>query len=428
MHRYRPRRGATYVVVLGATLIVSALGVSGLLAVRAQGRNIDSYAHTSSARLHALSAIELGIQEIANDPNWRTTHKDDPNGIWFSNRSLGDGTFTLKVVNPSGALDRSPYDPVIFTGTGRVNGRIEQQIVEVTVVPELSPLTCLETAETAGSTISFGSTTVTALNQLISSNATGAAVSAGNAQIYANVEAVGSFIGFGNYHNSAPVSGAAERTMPDPTKVFDYYLTAGTAIDINLLPFNGGTRRLESLLLSPTSNPFGDTNAEGIYVIDCQGQAIVVSECRLVATLVLLNPADSFSSYYENQNHHGPAVANYPALMVLGDFRFRMDSSDLSESGVNYNPPGTPFPWPTGATNATTNDTFPNRLEGLIYISGDLHTQTHTTAGQFVVGGTITHQDSLSLKRNPLYFSDPPPGFLQITMVPSPGTWQQVTN
>ena len=402
-------------------MIVASLGMGGLLVVRAQTRNIDSYARTAAAREYALSAIELGLQEIASNLYWRAIHKNDVGGIWYNDKTIGVGTYSLKVVNPSGPLDNSPFDPVVLTATGKVNNGIELQQVEVTLVPQTTPFTCLQTAETASLTLGLGTTTFQAFNQIIATNASMTTQGSGP-KVWAHVQAVGTIPANTFYQEKTQLSPA--RTMPDPATVFDYYVSKGTAISYSSIPAGVMT----SVLLSPMSNPYGATNPQGIYVIDCAGSNIFIQKCRIVGTLVLLNTPAAATSTLSTQNYLAPAVPNYPALMVKGGFNFQPASTSFTEP-VNFNPPGTPYPYPSGVTNNTATDIYPNRIDGLIYVNGNLITQGVCTVGQVIVDGTISHQNgTVTLTTNPLYFNNPPPGFCSIKMVPSSGSWMQTTN
>ena len=89
--------------------------------------------------------------------------------------------------------------------------------------------------------------------------------------------------------------------------------------------------------------------------------------------------------------------------------------------GIELQSPRAPYPWPSGVTDSDTTDTYPAEIRGLIYISGNFQTQTASTLGQVVVGGSITYKNGdYSLNYNPLYYSNPPPGFSLIKMVPHP--------
>src|SRR5262249_45424615 len=153
--------------------------------------------------------------------------------------------------------------------------------------------------------------------------------------------------------------------------------------------------------LSPANNPYGATNPNGIYVIDCGGNTINIRNCRIVGTLVLLNARSD--SLVDNQVNFAPAVANFPTLMVQGSMTFQYDTTPVSESSAsrNFNPPSTPY---NGVSNSTTSDTYPSILNGLVYISGNLSTKnSNALGGPVIVGGTFTANGSISLKYDSTY-------------------------
>src|SRR5439155_25093292 len=94
------------------------------------------------------------------------------------------------------------------------------------------------------------------------------AVSGSN--IIPDVECMGTISGSG--YNGARRIVTTPRTMPG-SNVFDYYIANGTAIPVSLCTNYAGTKALNQLVLSPSINTLGGgTNANGIYVIDCQNQ------------------------------------------------------------------------------------------------------------------------------------------------------------
>lgn len=421
------RRGVTYIMILGTTAMVAALGAGGLMAVRAQSRNVDSYTRTTIARQNAISAVELGIQEIASNANWRTTHKNDVNSTWYSNKAIGSGTYSLKVVNPLGELDRFPSDPVVMTATGTVTTGIEQQVVEVTVVPSITPLTCLQTAMTSNSFINLGSTTVDGMNMIVASNQANWSIWA-TGPVYTHLEAVSNIISYQSL-GGTPVEGVPARTMPNTSTVFDYYIAKGTAISVSSIPLVSGKRTIDKVLISPTSNPYGSgtVDAQGIYVIDCGGQSITISRSRIVGTLVLLNPG--VDSWTTNEVFMEPAVSNYPTLLVDGSFEFQTNSSVLSEATANknFNPTGTPYPYSAGSTDSDKTDFYPNQITGLVYLSGNCTTGSTCKVGMLMVEGTVASSSTLTFGYDPTFYNNPPPGFYTMKMIPSPGTWRQIT-
>lgn len=111
-------RGSVYVLVLGASLLVAAIGVSSLMAVRVQRREANIVSDSSQACELARTAIDRGLWEAKNNPlTWRTffaagTLTDVP---------LSSGTFTLVAVDPvDGNLINNNTDPVVLTGVGKV--------------------------------------------------------------------------------------------------------------------------------------------------------------------------------------------------------------------------------------------------------------------------------------------------------------------
>ena len=421
----RERHGITYVAILGTTLIVMTLGLAGLMAVRSQARASNSLNDAVDARLYAMAGIERARLQIAQNLNWRTTYS---NGLWATNQPVGAGTLSVSVVNPNGALNRSLYDPVTVTATGVKNAATH--ISQVTLVAQPVPFTCLNAAATVNSAITLTTTTVIGFNETMASNVSITAVNL--TPIYPNVEAVRAIAGTG-FRGTTTV-GVTPRTMPDST-VFNYYTSNGTAIDVSSL---GSPAKLQNVVLSPASNPYGlQTDPQGIYVIDCKGQPITVSQCRVVGTLVLLN-AGATSAVQGNVNF-ASAVANYPCLLVQGSIAIQCDSTTpLQENlspATNFNPAGstppataTPYPWGSSNYNATTSDSYPSVMAGLVYVSGNLTTSNAPAFNVLVVGGTLSTTNQMSLSYDPIYFNNPPPGFCTIPMLVSPGSWQQVVH
>jgi hypothetical protein len=415
----------TYIAVLGTTLVVMTLGLAGLITVRSQARASNSLNDSVDARLYALSGVECARLQIVQNVNWRTAYS---NGAWATNQSIGAGTLSMSVVNPNGSLSHSPFDPVTVTATGVKNSATH--ISQVTLVPAPIPFTCLNAAATVNSAITLTLTTVYGLNEVMASNVSVTAVNL--SPVYPNVEAVTGILGTG-FQGTTTV-GVPARTMPDST-VFNYYTSSGTAISISSL---GSPAILQNAVLSPASNPYGSqTDPQGIYVIDCQGQAITVSHCRIVGTLVLLNAGAT--SVVQGNVNFAPAVANYPCLLVQGSIAIQFDSTTTLQENqspaTNFNPAGasppataTGYPWGSSNYNATTGDSYPSIISGLVYVSGNLTTGNAPAINVLVVGETLSTTGQLTLTYDPIYFNSPPPGFCTIPMVVSPGSWQQVVH
>lgn len=413
------RRATAYFVVLVSASMVTMVGLSALVAHRVQLRISEQESGLAEARFYARSAIEMGLLWIEDDPDWRDNRSS---GVWVADVPIGEGSFSLEGIDPSDKdLADSASDLLVLIGTG-AKGTARYKL-QVTLVPQGQSLTCLETALHAGNDLLLDGTVVEC-DQTISANNN---VVATNANVNADVEAANTVSG--QYYNQGMADGASgvvARTMPD-VAVFSSYVADGTPINIVSIPTSGGVPTISGELISPLCNPYGATNELGIYVIDCATQKLIITDSRIVGTLVLANPGSG--SEVRGSVTWEPAVANYPALLVDGSMRVSFDKTPLSEGslGVNFNPPGTPF---EGAENGDRMDTYPSQIKGLVYVSGDAETLNSCTFdGVVVVGVTMTTTNELSLTYDQTFLNDPPPGFGEAsTMALSPGSWRQVVD
>lgn len=411
------RRGSIYLAVMAYASLMTVIGLSVLLAVRVKWRVAEGEIDLRRARLHARSAIELGMWMINDNSNWRTLL---PSGVWFQDRSIGTGTFTIEGTDPDDAdLANSVFHPLLLTGTG-VDGAARHK-TQVRLEAIIKPFGCLGVALHAGDDLNFATAWLMS-DQTISANDI---IDSVNSTIDGNVEAVKAIIG--STYTGTTTTDIEPRTMPTAA-AFDYYLANGTAIAISSIPANANGARLTQVVLSPASNPFGaETNAEGIYVVDCQGTNIEIKLSRIVGTLVLLNPgADSI---IRQSMSWEPAIANYPALLVRGSMIIELDAASLDEAslGVNFNPVGTSY---DGNEDTILDDAYASRIRGLVYVSEDLATLGSSAfKGSVVVGRRLYATGTLDLTYESKAYDNPPPGFIEVPrMQIVDGSWKQVVD
>jgi hypothetical protein len=407
------RRGSAYLVVIGAAMLVALLGLSSLMALRIQRRVVEDAVDAAQARAYAQAAIEVGMSRIADDADWRTNYT---HGVWITDQPLGEGSFTLEGRDDGdGDLADDDTDELVLTGIG-VKGRARQK-TQVRLVPELRGVGALEAALFAGGSLTFTGAAVQSDGLLVSNGS----VTAGSSTVGGDVEASATISG--STYNGSQTAGVDERSAPAGS-VFTPYSTSGASIPISSLPVVNGFRTLENVVLSPASNPYGAAQAQGIYVIDCQSASVCVRNLRIVGTLVLLNAGDN--SKLTDSVHWDAAVANYPALLVDGAFSVEMSGTALSEAalGANFNPAGTAW---EGQSDIDTEDSYPSRIKGLAYIGGDSQfTTSPTFEGVVVVAGAAQVSGTLSLIYSDDYLTNPPPGFLDKTLLTvAPGSWSK---
>ena len=154
LHQYNKHRtGGVYLAVLGTSLIASLLGLASLTIARIQNRQLTASADIRQAQLNAVAAVQLGLLEMKQDPNWRTTYAD-LDAPWFT-YSTGAGTCSLHVTPADPVEDDAanaakfadPSTPVKLRGIGQQ--RQAEQLAEIVVTPERQPHQVLSAAVAA---------------------------------------------------------------------------------------------------------------------------------------------------------------------------------------------------------------------------------------------------------------------------------------
>lgn len=404
------RRGSLYLSVLGVSFIVSVLALAGMHAARAHLAVATSDGDLYRARLLAASAVELGIAQLRSNPNWRVDYAVDvdyPATAVAADR----GSFAWRLKSGAGRN-------YAMQGTGVVNAATCTLEVDLVQAHALDCALFVEGDVTveSGCTLTCEGAPAATNGTFVNDGAT-----------YADVEAQ-AISGY-SVNGTATTPGAL-RVLPTPRYVMDYYLRRGTV----LAPTGWGTAYITLTLLSPFHSS-GDTNADGIYVIDTQGQNLSISSCRIVGTLVVANLAPGKKVTISGDVNWEPAYPNFPALLVDGDVEITMYSDGLlSESWItpNFNPAGAPF---QGEEDDAKDDDFISSIGGLIYCSGDLtfdgggDDRLPDLRGMVLVGGNCTLEDEVlpTIKYDETLTTAPPPGFAfddDVAIVP--GSWRQV--
>lgn len=409
-----------YIMVLGTTLVVMAIGLGALQLARQSRRDAAMGQDFLEARMYARSAIEVGLNLMYNTSNWRTTFAQ---GAWRTAQSLGRGTYSISAVDTvDGNFANNQDDMLLMTGTGAI-GAVQYKLA-VNVSP-YGPkgLSCLASAIHAGT----GFTNSSSLTGTAPVSSNGNINNALASTINANAEAGGFITNLGTI-NGTTTPGATAKEMP-LSSVFDSYVAQGGAIVVSALPLNGSVRELKRAVFTPTYNVLsGGPSASGIYVLNCAGAVIRITEVRLHGTLVILDPGAGSSVtgpiHFENYN-----AAN-PVLLVRGniDFSWTGTLSETATGPTNYNPNNAAY---GGSTDTDTTDTYPGVMRGLVYVSGSLNvTAGETFEGVVVAGGAVTTSAAVTITHNSAIITAPPPGFEKANrpMLPVAGTWTQIVN
>lgn len=408
------RTGGVYIAVLGSGMLVTLIGLTALAAVRIQRITVTTAAEAEQARIYAQSAVELGAEWVRADPLWRATRTS---GVWAQDQPIGDATFTLEGIDPvDGNLLNRPTDPLILKAT-ITRGRA-RQIVQARLDASGDPLDVLETAIYVPGELRVQ--TGATLSILGAPAATGTTLR-NDGSIVGDAECL-TPTGSGTISGSLTV-GALPRTLPT-SDVLAIYTGLGTEI-------NPGTL-IEKRLLAPGVNPWGATNAEGVYIIRST-QDLVIRDSRIHGTLVILCPGKEVTIAGNVLIH--PARADYPSVIVDGDLVLEFSSAtELSESNlkVNFNPPAAPY---EGTSNNNNNqDSFPSEIRGLVHVTGDLAVRAGSPRlrGTAIVesaasSSAIEIGASLEIIHDPQIMANPPMGYMEaVSMSVTPGSWRQV--
>lgn len=398
-----------YLHVLACSLLVSILGLGSLLAVRVQVRSCRLTRDYAEARTCAVSAVELGLLHVKQDPAWRTTW---PNGLWMEDEPLGAGRFALEGIDPQdNDLADSPYDAVVLTGTGAKG--LTRHKASVVLVPVIKPIDALTSALQGSGTLQVkAGKKITAVGAPVCTN--GQLDNDGTIDGSAEAQSIDHS---GTITGSLTVPGAVKR-MPD-ADVISRYAGKATAI-----PY---ASTIEKIVLAPGYNPYGTADPNGLYVVNTGNGSLTIRDCRIYGTLVVL--AGSGTVTVDNsvliQNYR----SDFPALLVSGNAVIKCTSAgtQLSEVTlvVNFNPTGAPY---NGDTDNDKKDIYPNEIQGLVHVNGSLRLQqTARFVGVVICDGPVTCEDTNTITYNAGLYACPPRWYTYIDgMKLSPASWKQV--
>jgi hypothetical protein len=409
------RNGGAYVAVLALSSIVTAIAVGAIAVVRAQARANDALSDASEARQYALSGIELGRLWISQDPNWRSNRS---NGVWASNQPIGNGTFTLEGTDPiDGNLGNRPHDPLVLKATGKKGQAV--QILQVTLTASPVPLPALQYAlHTGGQLHVLKDKQLTAGFATVSTNGS----FRNDAVVVGSVEAL-SKTNLGTVTGTVTIP-ATGKDFPPP-EVLELYALLGTEIN----PGN----KIDKQILAPGYNPWGATNADGVYVIRPAGD-FTLQNTRVNGTLVIVCPAGKTVTI-AGQVFLQPIRADYPALIVYGDVDFQNTSASLlseASASTNFNPTGAPY---QGITDFDKADSYPSEIQGLVHVYGTTTFNGPCTIRGLLLCESAAAADAVACKDKPtiIYdsnlYTNPPQGYTSsVPMLVQQTSWLKVVN
>ncbi len=428
------RRGSVLLLILAVSMILTVIGMSALFVNRVHNRTTQLSHGFGRAQILAVSAMEQALQvlnrgiqtEIDAERNWRLLYSHD---TVVTTYNLGGGSCSWKLRDDSdNDLNNGVDDNFWIYATGTHDDVSFTLRIEMKPPLDEQAMSCLDVAVLAGDDFVAGKGCQIYTDQIVAANDKLIIVMT---RIISHAEAV-DYVSGSTFHGTT-TSGVTPRTLPG-AEALDSYVAEGTSISWDSIPSSGdaGDRKIEGILLSPTVNPYGATNSNGVYIIDCQGNNLTIKDCRIVGTLVLLNSTSTTT--ISGSVNWQPAIAEYPSVLAEGDLDLQYGISKLTEAkiGKNLDPDGTPD---EGTHDSDMTDEYYSVINGNIYSASTVwlkSDEASTIMGCIVAADDVVMMtnDLAQISRPSTIADSPPPGFTELTETAPPypvsSTWEQV--
>ena len=416
--RRRAHSGSAYVLILSLSVVLSLIGFAGIAQQRLTVRHSGLEQGWHEAADLAHSAVDHALNRIAVDIWWRETLASYESNF-TPETALGRGSFSWRIEDlADNDLNDNDVAPVRIHGRGRVGHAV--RAYSVVAFPFGSALDVLRCAVHAGGELDVDDV----LDVRLGPASSNALIGLNNGQIIGAAEAL---------LVDVPANVTEGATFPVPAKtmpgaaVWAVYKLMATEIRYSDLP----SGNLEHILISAASNPYrpDKTNSDGLYFIKIPAFTnLGIQDCRIEGTLAI-ELSDSASLKILPNVVWKPHRADYPALIAYTTKDTATDVEidcsgqiDETSSGVNFNPPHTPF---FGQSDADTADTYNASLRGLFHVIRNVATPSsrtkiesqRTIRGAIIADGEIRVIGPCRVAADPMLLANPPLGY---TAAPAP--------
>jgi len=365
IHHSSLQRG---VIAFTALVMLSVLAVVTLAAseeVMLEAKAAQNRAAIRQAYLAAYTGTDYCLYLTTLYPDWRARFG---NGTWTTCYPVGTGTVSVAAADPADAqVNGDPLGLVRFTATSSCG------LAKRTVIAQGQPVP----GQAARYVLCALSTNDLELRQGV--QVYGDVRTRGKVVADANVALAGNVYTANGRDVTASLIDAntqvirTERVVPTPPVDLAWYRSVAQELT---LPNVSGRYEINNTLLTPTRNPFGLTQAQGLYYVNGRGAEVWVGNCSIVGTLIIENATRVLVRV---ACVHRPFAKCYPALISTGDVTVEIERYLKEQSSsVDFN----------GDTDTT--DTFVSRIDGLIYSGGTfIGFQRNTDPGPFYFNGAV---------------------------------------
>lgn len=302
------RRGSIYLVATSGLVLVAGVGLAAMGILRADRTTHLNIHETAELRRLAMSGLELAAQRIADESDWRETVDPVTGWSW----TISDATIIVVPTDPlDDDLANDPFHDVLLTAwasrdEARQGKRVTLELLEAGGPTLELSLAATGDVKTTGTVVLNIPRAVYTLSNLDVKD---------NGTIQGDAYAAGSITTSGG----SSISGTAKSNaplinFPDPDRAFAEWIALATSISTDDLEY-GDT--LEDITLSPTENPFGDPNPQGIYHIDDIKTKLIIDSVNITGTLIVTRAHSGIEII--NRFNAAPVEPASPVLMFQGD-------------------------------------------------------------------------------------------------------------
>lgn len=331
----RCRRGAAlYLITVSIAMLVAGMGLSLIAIQRGERRLQSNLGEMAELQWAARAGIEEALQYLDRITDWRQRVVGN---CLLAAAPVGEATVRIDLFDDKdGNLTNSQADPVRLLATAR-RGNVTCKL-QVQLKPKAHPAlqyalfgTSVDDMEFRGNAGARGPVRSHGKIKAVAGNTT------------ADDAAFETKVGYPIDDPLGPKSYVSS-DVAEPVVNLDVYKALATPITGTY----GARCELKGYNLTPTYNPVGAPNANGIYSLDAGGREVYFENLHLRGTLIVFNTSGKKVSFHRGLRVEiGPL--NYPTLLVScpsNDLDFHLDSADITEStvavvigknGVNYN-------------------------------------------------------------------------------------------
>jgi len=354
-------------LVMLSVMVVVALAASEEMTLEskaAQNRNSIRQAYQA-----AYSGIDYCLYLSTLYADWRTRYGG---GNWIANYTVGTGKVTVSAADPTdGSIAGNPIHTVAFTAASS-SGLAKRSLTARGTPPP-------------GQTLRYVLCSLTNADMELRQGVSvyGDVRTRGNINADSNVSLAGNIYTATGAAVTASLVDAdtqvirTDRALATPPVSLSWFQSAAKELS---LPSSFGHYLIDKALLTPTNNPFGLTQPDGLYYFDAHGFEVWIGDSYINATLIIANSSRVLI-------RHGCYLktfsSQYPALLSTGDIAFEIERN-LKESiaDVDFN------------GNGNKTDTFVSQICGVIYSATKVTGfQKNSDPGPFYVRGAVVSNE-----------------------------------